>query len=400
MTETQEYHRHMSASQPARRWPRLAVFGSLLVISGLLATFAAPTVSAQPSAEPAHQPWQRAEAPFTPTDLQLWDVIAGGPGFIAVGGGFEAGQEVGTAAIWVSEDGRTWQSVALLGDAATGIPRSITATPDGYVAVGSGCCPDRAAVWLSSDGLAWERLPDQPGFADAAMLGVTWMDDGLVAVGCSAQLECFGGLSWTSSDGRTWSLPVALDLLPVAVSATTAGTLAVGSSEPYEGSAALAMTIDGSDWSASSIIAPSGSLDAAIDTPMGILAVGGTTDPRNGRAVTLAFTSSDGLAWEPLEGQGLERIWVEDITAAPDGWLLTGWSTKRSGQLPATLWTTDLATFGTIPFPRELKEGGQLHAGAIASDGTTMVVVGSTILNRGEVPTAWVRDGSGASTTD
>ena len=196
-------------------------------------------------------------------------------------------------------------------------PRSITATPDGYVAVGSGCCPDRAAVWLSSDGLAWERLPDQPGFADTAMLGVTWQDDRLVAVGCSAQLECFGGLSWTSSDGRTWSQPVALDLMPVAVSATAAGAMAVGSSEPYEGSAALAVSVDGAAWSASSIIAPSGSLDAAIDAPVGILAVGGTTDPRNGRAATLAFTSPDGLAWEPLEGEGLEGVWVEDVTRHP-----------------------------------------------------------------------------------
>ncbi len=390
----------MSASQPARRWPRRPVLGSILVIGGLLAALAPPTVFAQLPEGPAPQPWQRADAPFTPTDLELWDVIAGGPGFIAVGGGFEAGQEVGTAAIWVSQDGRTWQSVALLGPAATGIPRSITATPDGYVAVGSGCCPDRAAVWLSSDGFAWERLPDQPGFADTAMLGVTWQDDQLVAVGCSAQLECFGGLSWTSSDGRTWSQPVALDLMPVAVSATAAGAMAVGSSEPYEGSATVAVSVDGSAWSEASIIAPSGSLDAAIDAPVGILTVGGTTDSRNGRATTLAFTSPDGLAWEPLEGEGLEGVWVEDVTATPGGWLLTGWSTKRAGQVPATLWTTDLATFSPVPFPREMKEGGSLHAGAVASDGTTMVVVGSTILNRGEVPTVWVRDGSEAATTD
>ena len=160
------------------------------------------------------------------------------------------------------------------------------------------------------------------------------------------------------------------------------------------------MNVDGSTWSEASIIAPSGSLDAAIDAPVGILAAGGTTNARNGHAVTLAFTSPDGLAWEPLEGAGLEGIWVEDVTAAHDGWLLTGWSTKRAGQLPATLWTTDLETFSVIPFPREMKEGGQLHAGAVGSDGTTMVVVGSTILNRGEVPTAWVRDGRGAATTD
>ncbi len=155
---------------------------------------------------------------------------------------------IGTAAIWASQDGRTWQSVALLGEAATGIPRSITATPEGFVAVGSGCCPDRAAVWLSADGLAWERLPDQPAFADTSMLGVSWQDGGLVAVGCSARLECSSGLAWTSPDGRTWSEPVVLDMLPGDVSASTLGTFALGSSEVYDGAASLATSLDGTAW--------------------------------------------------------------------------------------------------------------------------------------------------------
>jgi hypothetical protein len=386
----------MCAHRLARRRPRVHIVASVLVVGALLAAVVSAPAIGQEEAAADPQPWQRAEAPFTPTDLELWDVIAGGPGFIAVGGGFEAGHEVGTAAIWVSQDGRTWQSVALLGEAATGIPRSITATPEGFVAVGSGCCPDRAAVWLSRDGLAWERLPDQPAFADAAMFGVIWQDDGLVAVGCSAVLECFSGLAWTSPDGRTWSEPVVLDMLPGDVAATTRGTFAVGSSEGYEGSAALALNVDGATWSESSVIAPSGSLHAAIDTPAGILVVGGTTSPRRGRAATLAFISLDGVTWQPLEGPGLEGVWLEDAAAAADGWLLAGWSSGRSGELPAALWTADLETFSAIPFPREMKEGGLVHAAAVGSDGTTMVVVGSTILNRGEVPTVWVRETSEA----
>lgn len=382
----------MCAYRPARRRPRHHVLASVLVVGGLLAAVTSGHALGQEEPSADLQAWQRAETPFTPTDLELWDVVAGGPGFIAVGGGFEPDHDVGTAAIWVSQDGRTWQSVALLGEAATGIPRSITATPEGFVAVGSGCCPDRAAVWLSRDGLAWERLPDQPAFAHTAMLGVSWQDDGLVAVGCSAQLECFSGLAWTSQDGRTWSEPVVLDMLPGDVATTTRGTFALGSSEAYEGSAALALNVDGSTWSESSVIAPSGWMHAAIDTPKGILVVGGTTSPRRGRAATLAFTSPDGLAWQPLEGPGLEGAWLEDVAAAPDGWLLAGWSSDRSGELPAALWTADLETFSAIPFPREMKEGGLIHAAAVGSDGRTMVVVGSTILNRGAVPTAWVSD--------
>ena len=39
---------------------------------------------------------------------------------------------------------------------------------------------------------------------------------------------------------------------------------------------------------------------------------------------------------------------------------------------------------------------GLVPAAAVGSDGTTMVVVGATILNRGEVPTVWVREASEA----
>ena len=334
-----EYHRHMSASQPARRWPRRPVLGSILVIGGLLAALAPPTVFAQASPKDGRRS-NPGNAPTRPSPRPIWSSgtsSLAGPGFIAVGGGFEAGQEVGTAAIWVSEDGWTWQSVALLGDAATGIPRSITATPDGYVAVGSGCCPDRAAVWLSSDGLAWERLPDQPGFADAAMLGVTWQDDGLVAVGCSAQLECFGGLSWTSSDGRTWSRPVALDLMPVAVSATAAGAMAVGSSEPYEGLGRARGERRWVGWSERQHHRPERLAGRRHRDPVGILAVGGTTElaerPRDDAGLHLVQTACPGNRWR---AEGLERHLGGGRRGRPGGWLLTGWSTKRDGQVPAT----------------------------------------------------------------
>ena len=381
----------MSTNSTARRRLSLDALGGVIVIGGLLAALLPGTVAAQGERATAASAWQRAGMPFSPAGVAIWDVIAGGPGFIAVGGGFEEGQTVGTAAIWVSEDGRDWQSVPLLGEAGSGIPRSIASTADGFVAVGTGCCPDRAAVWVSTDGISWERLADQPGFEAAAMLAVTAGSDSLLAVGCSANMECGGGLTWSSLDGRAWSTPIGVDFLPGGVAATSAGLTALGTSGAYGGDAALALSQDGLAWTPVSIPQVQGSLTTAVDVPDGILAAGGTSDPDTGHTLPLLFTSPDGQTWARLTAPGLRSAWVEDIVAAPGGWLLVGWLADDEGQRPATLWSDDLASFRRLRFPKEVKDGGLLHAGAASLDGSTLVVVGSTSLNRGDVATAWFR---------
>lgn len=381
----------MDASTASQRRLHVRHAAGRVILAGLLAVLTSGPALAQDPGASAPGRWQRAELPVVSSGIQLWDVIAGGPGFIAVGGGFMEGREVGSAVILVSDDGRTWQSVPLFGEAGEGIPRSLAETADGFVAVGSGCCPDVAAVWLSPDGLVWERLPEQPGFTDSAMIGVTSTVDGLVAVGCRAVLECFGGLAWTSPDGRTWREPVELDLLPLGVASTTAGVLATGSSQAYGGDAAVSSSIDGSTWSSATSVETGGVLHAVTITGDGVLAVGGTTLEPSGRSDTLAFSSPDATTWEPSDVPGLRGVWVEDVVTAPSGWLFVGWTSGRSGQRPATLWTTDLEQVRTLRFMRETKEGGLLHAAAISEDGLTLVAVGSTVLNRGEVPTVWVR---------
>ncbi len=202
----------MNASLSAPRRRRLLIpILSTIVASASLAPGSTPALGQDDEEPAAPFVFERADVPFAPAGVELWDVVAGGPGFVAVGGGFAEGDETSTAVIWVSDDGRAWQSVPLFGEAATGVPRAVTATADGFVAVGSGCCPDEAAVWLSPDGLAWERLPASPSLEGSAMLDVAATADGIVAVGCRAELECFTGLAWNSADGRTWSDPVDLD---------------------------------------------------------------------------------------------------------------------------------------------------------------------------------------------
>jgi hypothetical protein len=360
---------------------------SILVVAGLLAAVPAAAL-AQGAGASAPEPWQRAEMPFTAAGLDLWDVTAGGPGFVAVGGGYAEGRPRAKALVLTSIDGYRWEAVELAGAAANGSIRAVTATPDGFVAVGSGE-PGTAAVWRSADGLAWERLADSPELANALMLDIVSTHTGLVAVGCSGQLECAGGLAWTSPDGQTWSEPVSLDLLPMGIAATSDGLLALGAVQPYGGQAALASSANGTTWAPATVLEPTGSLQAAVQLADGVLAAGGAST-ENGSSSTLLARSADGQAWQTVDAPS-SRLWVEDLVGLPDGWLLVGWETRRGESRPATLLGSDPSALQRIAFPREVKEGGLLHAGAVGPAGETMVVVGSSILNRGSVPTVWVR---------
>jgi hypothetical protein len=373
----------------SRRDPSIIV--GLIIALGLLGASGTPMVLAQASPEAvAPEAWARADVPATPAGLDLWDVIAGGPGFIAVGGGFPEGSETATALIWVSQDGRSWLSVPLFGEAARGLARAIVATGDGYVVVGSGCCPDEAAVWLSGDGISWERLPDQPGFGSTAMLGIASTPTGLVAVGCAAVMECGGGLSWTSPDGRSWSEPVTMPILPFDLVSAGTGVLATGTTEAYGGGAASSLSEDGSTWLAPVEVGAPGSLETAAELEDGFLAAGGWFDMDSGASGPLLLRSADAGAWEPVPARRLGDAWLDDVLVRDDGVLLVGWRSARGTQVPASYWTSDLVRFGRGAFPRELKPTGMIHAAAALPGGSVTVAVGQTTLNRGSVPTVWV----------
>ena len=170
--------------------------------------------------------------PARPAGWILNDVIVGGPGFIAVGGGSPGrARSVPRALIWVSDAGRAWQSVPLFGDAAEGTIRAIAPTESGFVAVGEG--PEGAAVWSSSDGIGWQRIPHADVFAGSVMVDVANGPAGLVAVGCEGGIDCATSRSWRSADGITWeALASPPPGLPLAIEATEDGYLVAGQQAP------------------------------------------------------------------------------------------------------------------------------------------------------------------------
>jgi hypothetical protein len=92
-----------------------------------------------------------------------------------------------TAAVWLSQDaGLTWTRVTGNDDAfADRWMHAVIATPDGFLAVGTG-------VWASPDGLEWTLVQDVPELVD-----VTAFEGGYVAIG--------DRICWGSEDGTTWS---------------------------------------------------------------------------------------------------------------------------------------------------------------------------------------------------
>ena len=152
-------------------------------------------------------------------------VVAGGPGFVAVGSVDIEAQDELSGAVWTSTDGASWSRVphddaifnsgrissVIVGGPGLVAVGSIDEHPDLPVGVGGG---GDAAVWTSPDGVTWSRVSqDEAVFGGP---GHQWMADvtiggpGLVAVGSD---EANGAAVWTSADGIVWSRVPPSDLL-------------------------------------------------------------------------------------------------------------------------------------------------------------------------------------------
>jgi hypothetical protein len=140
-------------------------------------------------------------------------VTVGGPGLVAVG----VDHPDGNAAVWTSPDGLNWARVphdeAVLGGVGGQWMNDVVAGGPGFVAVGAdepGFPREmggwRAAVWTSPDGFTWTRVPHDPevfggGAGDEqSMQAVISVGSQLVAVGGGN-----GNIIWTSPDGVTWN---------------------------------------------------------------------------------------------------------------------------------------------------------------------------------------------------
>ncbi len=328
-------------------------------------------------------------------EARMHSVVAGGPGFVAVGwtgSSPSEGHVDGDAAVWTSVDGITWEPVPSQGNVFTDgkMARVIVGGP-GLVAVGNVEGDDdwAAAIWTSPDGLTWTRVPhDDAVLGEASMGDVTVGGPGLVAVG---DVES-GAAVWTSVDGTIWTRvphdPAVFgddsDLSMSAVTVGGPGLVAVGLdwSGGSTADAVIWTSVDGFVWDRvphdEDLFGGVGNQAAVSVAVVGtrVVAVG---VERSSDIDAAVWTSEDGIVWQrvPNDQEALSEGEMWDVTVGGPGLVSVGWIGWVAGQnSDAAIWTSaDGITWERIPHDEDLFGGVEMWG--VAAGGPGLVAVGS-----------------------
>ena len=342
--------------------------------------------------------FETADVPDFDFGVSVRDVISGGPGYIAVGGGSSTGLDM-KALIWLSEDGRTWQPATLEGDAVNGLIEGVSAIPaGGYVAVGRDFggpgrpdnAPANALVWRSDDGSTWTRVKSHKSFTGSVMYDVTSAAGRVVAVGCKADFHCREGRVWTSSDGTGWQVAETLPMAPFAVAANGGLVAAGGIDDAVTLGAGQAMIAAKGDrgWGVTdSLGKPKSQMNGVAAHGDGFVMAGWQSRPNGGATKAALFVSLDGQTWDLVTNRKFRKVSAADVDASGDLVLVGGTSFDPAvGTTPTVLWTRDLETFKRAAFPKDLDlDGLDLSATAISDDGTLALAAGAN----GYEPAIW-----------
>jgi photosystem II stability/assembly factor-like uncharacterized protein len=290
----------------------------------------------------------------------------------------------GDARAWTSADGLHWQGVPASAGMVDAEMESVTAGPNGFVAVGSDGFPGGntqlpgargAAVWVSSDGRTWTRAPSQASFAGAVMFGVARTSSGYVAwgeihdagVGSAPALPPI----WTSSDGLHWDRATGIADAggpgnPIAsVVALGDRLVAVGSRQLRAGADSIVVPAawqsddGGHSWTLAaspgkSSAAPSvGGLQAVSVSGSDLLAVGHIEAPpgESGPSSAIAWRSTDqGATWVALPAEpSFAGSLMERVIGVDHGFVVFGSADDpNASSNPKLIW---LAQAPAAPVP-------------------------------------------------
>lgn len=262
--------------------------------------------------------------------------------------------ETNLAAAWISEDaGDTWRRAEGGSALADGQLIDVVAAGPGLVAIGGLPGADAAAVWTSADGgETWQRSPDADSFAHAFMWAVAEGGPGLVAVGWRRNPEPDLAV-WTSADGQDWALAADPELgegfQGLDVLSRDDGTVVMVGELVNGGTAGAWFSTDGEAWEAAEDADGSftdGSMRRVIATPDGLLAFG---------SIGLdgaVWSSADGRSWRLAAsgGPALTDGYITAAVATADGVALVGGNQQRIEDTES--FTQTAAAWVGAPAPR------------------------------------------------
>jgi hypothetical protein len=146
--------------------------------------------------------WQVVQ---TIEDAALYDVIAGEGVVVAVGSRLDAEMNA-TASAWSSSDGRTWNR-AKVADSAKTTMGSVTTTPRGFAAIGDRPLGVARPFWTSPAATTWAALENDLGNQLLPIDLVQW-GDRLAVVGASGKSGDQHPFVALSADGQQWDQTV------------------------------------------------------------------------------------------------------------------------------------------------------------------------------------------------
>jgi hypothetical protein len=320
--------------------------------------------------------WRKGPAQPALADADVRSVVAGGPGFVAVGAVNE------TAAVWTSRDGLAWSRIPHAPAFDFAIMNDVTRTSNGLVAVGE-VPGSRPAAWTSTDGLRWERAPESATFAaGGAMQHVAAGGLGVVAAG--------GGKIWFSPDGREWERVAETGEVSDLIVGGP-GFLAVGCDVDQAGLCVRARawtSADGRSWLNANAIgdASLGGLKRVTMSFVGLVALGSSTAHDN--PVTSIWISTDGRTWrQAAAGSALPGGNPQLIVAGGPGVVVVG--STRDGAGPIAAWTSQNGTTWT-KVPDTSPFGTVTEVFVVAANEDKIVVIGRTETAGRASITAWI----------
>ena len=313
-----------------------------------------------------HRSEIRLEKASTTAAYDLTLVFPSGPVLYAIGTGGVPLPDESTALTSIefrsTDGGASWTQLPS-GNAPRAVLRDVVAGGPGFVAVGDrGTLAAQPEIFTSTDGVTWRGLGDPPSGAvpgidvPGVLTAVAEHDGTLMAVG--ARRDMVGGVILTSRDGLTWrSLPAPEGMVPSDLTWTSGSWVVVGyvpkSADAAASTPMAWQSTDGKAWTQVPMDARGATNASSVSgSGWGIVAAGDWGQH------AVAWTSGGGGAWvaHALDGGSFNETAASLALVTRRGLLVTGSGNAAFGRLPVA-WFSPTSADATPP-PEPAAETG------------------------------------------